>query len=189
MVLADWIAIGIVVVFIALGALIGFGSGLKFFTSGIFGIIIGVVVCALVGTVFLEVGFVRDLLDKLAACWENVDFLVKIRLDVVIYYIILFIVVQLLRIIIVMIIKHVTQSKNVIIRIINRTLGAVLFLALGVLLAFLALKIIGWVGGDTAMNLYDSLTGSAFKLDVLFEKLNSKWAEENLQLAVLLNLI
>ena len=54
MVLADWIAIGIVVVFIALGALIGFGSGLKFFTSGIFGIIIGVVVCALVGTVFLE---------------------------------------------------------------------------------------------------------------------------------------
>ncbi len=104
----------------------------------------------------------------------------KIRLDVVIYYIILFVVVQLLRIIIVMIIKHVTQSKNVIIRIINRTLGAVLFLAL---------KIIGWVGGDTAMNLYDSLTGSAFKLDVLFEKLNSKWAEENLQLAVLLNLI
>ena len=183
MVLADWIAIGIVVVFIALGALIGFGSGLKFFTSGIFGIII------VVGTVFLEVGFVRDLLDKLAACWENVDFLVKIRLDVVIYYIILFVVVQLLRIIIVMIIKHVTQSKNVIIRIINRTLGAVLFLALGVLLAFLALKIIGWVGGDTAMNLYDSLTGSAFKLDVLFEKLNSKWAEENLQLAVLLNLI
>lgn len=189
MVLADWIAIGIVIVFLALGALIGFGSGLKFFTSGIFGIIIGVVVCALVGTVFLEVGFVRDLLDKLAACWADVEFLNKIRLDAVIYYVILFVVVQILRIIIVTIIKHVSESKNILIKIVNKTLGAVMFLAIGVLLAFLALKIIGWVGGDTAMNLYDSLTGSAFKLDVLFEKINTKWAEENLQAALLLNLI
>ena len=189
MVLADFIAIGIVLVCIVLGALIGFGSGLKFFTSGIFGIIIGVVICALVGTVFLEVGFVKDLLDKLAACWAHIDFLTKMRLDVVIYYVILFVVVQILRIIIVLIIKRVSESKNTFIRVINRTLGAAMFLALGVLITFLALKIIGWVGGDTAMNLHTAMTGSLFRLDLLFEKLNPGWAAENVNLAGLINLI
>ena len=65
MIVADWVAIGVVVASLGLGALIGFGKGLKFFTSGIFGFIIGVVICALVGTVFLDVPFVADLLAKL----------------------------------------------------------------------------------------------------------------------------
>ncbi|MDE7329585.1 MAG: hypothetical protein K2N30_00595 [Clostridia bacterium] len=159
MVVADWIAIGIVVVCLAIGALIGFGKGLKFFTSGIFGIIIGVVVCALIGTVFLNVGFIGDFVAKFPWEW----------LGIVVYYIILFIIVQLLRIIIVLILKHVMEIDNVVMKVINRTLGAVFFLAVGVLLSLLVLKIIGWVGGDTAENLYNSLVGSAFRLDKLFE--------------------
>ena len=35
MILADWIAIGVVLVCLAIGALVGFGKWLKFFTSGI----------------------------------------------------------------------------------------------------------------------------------------------------------
>ena len=48
MILADWIAIAVVAAFILIGALVGFGKGLKFFTGGIFGIIISILVCYLV---------------------------------------------------------------------------------------------------------------------------------------------
>lgn len=169
MIIADWVAVGVVLVSLALGTLIGFGRGLKFFTSGIFGFIIGVVVCALVGTVFLDVPFVADLLAKLRGTWEGIDFLNTVHMDIIIYYVIMFVTVQLLRIILVLIIKAIFESDNIVIKIVNRTLGAVLFLVIGVCIALLALKIVGWVGGTTAEDLYNSLSGSAFRLDELFK--------------------
>ena len=159
MVVADWVAIGIAVVFLALGAILGFGRGLKFFTSGVFGIIIGVVVCALVGTVFLNVGFVGDFVAKFPWEW----------LGIVVYYIIHLVIVQGFRKIIVIILKNILEMYNIVNKIVNRTLGAVFFLAIGVLLALLVLKIIGWVGGDTAEGLYNNLVGSAFKIDKVYE--------------------
>ena len=169
MIVADWVAIGVVVASLGLGSLVGFGKGLKFFTSGIFGFIIGVVICALVGTVFLDVPFVADLLAKLRESWAGIEFLDKVHMDVIIYYVIMFVAVQLLRIILVLIIKAIFESENIVIKIVNRTLGAVLFLIIGVCIALLALKIVGWVGGTTADDLYYSLGGSAFRLDELFK--------------------
>ena len=64
MILADWIAIAVVAAFILIGALVGFGKGLKFFTGGIFGIIISILVCYLVGGLVLEIPFVHDILEK-----------------------------------------------------------------------------------------------------------------------------
>lgn len=180
MVLADWIAVGIVAGGLLLGALVGFGSGLKFFTKGIFGFIIAIVVCALVGTVFLEVGFIGDLMRKFSSLWTEkegwfYDFLGKIHMEVVVYYIVLFIVVQILRIIIVGIIKGISRSKNIVIRTLDRAFGAIFFALMFALIALLILKIIGWVGGTTATELYDSLTGSLFRLDALFDRINPDW--------------
>lgn len=171
MILADWIAIGIILVSIVAGIFIGFGSGLKFFTSGIFGFIIGVVVCALFGTVFLDVGFVGDLLEKFRSLWAGNEFLEKLHLEIIIYYVILFFVIQLLRILIVLIIKKFLEADNFVCKLINRVLGAALFLLLAVLISLLAVKIVGWVGGETADNLYKALQGSLFNLDGLFEKI------------------
>lgn len=169
MIIADWVALGLMVLFLALGAFLGFGKGLKFFTGGIFGFAIGVIVCVLLGTVFLDVPFVRDLLDKLAENWKDIEFLNTIHLDVVIYYVVLFLVVQLIRILIVWLLKSVLESQNGFVKFINRTLGAVFFLAIGVLLVLLIVRIVGWVGGDTALDLYYNLKGSALKLDKLYE--------------------
>lgn len=175
MIIADWIAIAIVLGSIVLGICIGFGSGLKFFTSGVFGFIIGVGVCAMFGTVFLDVGFIGDLLTKLSGTWADNEFLTKMHLEVIIYYIILFFAVQLVRIIFVLIIKKLLEADKPVAKAINKTLGAFLFLALGVLISLLAFKIIGWVAGDTADALYDSLSGSLFNLDGLFKALNPGW--------------
>ena len=67
MIVADFIFIGVAAVVAFLGWLIGFGKTLKFFTSGIFGILISVFVCYCLGGIIMNIGFVSDLLAKLAA--------------------------------------------------------------------------------------------------------------------------
>ena len=140
MLMVDWIALGIIVVFAAIGALIGFGRGLKFLTGGIFGIIISVVLCYIFGSMILGVPFVNDLLTKLAESIGGWSLVVT-----VIYYVVLFILFTLIRILIVKIIRKVAEADVLIMKIINKVFGAILMAAFGVLLGMLALQIIYWV--------------------------------------------
>ena len=140
MLMVDWIALGIIVVFAAIGALIGLGRGLKFLTGGIFGIIISVVLCYIFGSMILGVPFVNDLLTKLAESIGGWSIVVT-----VIYYVVLFILFTLIRILIVKIIRKVAEADVLIMKIINKVFGAILMAAFGVLLGMLALQIIYWV--------------------------------------------
>ena len=140
MLMVDWIALGIIVVFAAIGALIGFGRGLKFLTGGLFGIIISVVLCYIFGSMILGVPFVNDLLTKLAESIGGWSIVVT-----VIYYVVLFILFTLIRILIVKIIRKVAEADVLIMKIINKVFGAILMAAFGVLLGMLALQIIYWV--------------------------------------------
>jgi len=173
MVGADWVAIVIVLGVAVLGALWGFGRGLKFFTGGIFGILISIFVCYSIGGLVLKLTFVRELLDKFTGALTDkngfCDFLLKIHIDIVVYYIALFIVVQLARILIVLIFKNVVEINNPVFKIINRVLGALFLLAVLVLLTLVVFQIIYWIGGSTAAGFRLKLDGSAFKLDRLFE--------------------
>lgn len=140
MLMVDWIALAILVVFAAIGALVGFGKGLKFLTGGIFGIIISVVLCYIFGSMILGIPFVNDLLTKLAEAIGGWSIAVT-----VIYYIVLFVLFTLIRILIVKIIRKVAEADVLVMKIINRVLGAVLLAAFGILLGMLALQIIYWV--------------------------------------------
>ncbi len=173
MIIADWAVIIGVVVCCILGAILGFGKCLKFFTKGIFGIIISVIVCYCVGGTILHIGFMQDLLAKIASGWTGKEgffynFLTKIRLEVVIFYILLFIVVQLARILIVSILKSVVEANNVVMKVINKFFGAVLMTAFVAMLALLVLQIIYWVGGSTAENVENALSGSLLQLNKVF---------------------
>lgn len=174
MLIADWIALAVIAGFALIGAIAGFGKGLKFFTSGIFGIVISVFVCYCVGGLILELQFVKDLLTKLAALWTDkgdnffFDLLTKIRMEIVIYYVALFIVVQIVRKILVLLLKNMVEIKLLPVQIVNRVLGMALFVGMAALLALLAFQIIYWVGGSTADNVLSTFEGSALKLDQLF---------------------
>ncbi len=63
----------------------------------------------------------------------------------VIYYVVLFILFTLIRILIVKIIRKVAEADVLIMKIINKVFGAILMAAFGVLLGMLALQIIYWV--------------------------------------------
>lgn len=178
MIVADWVFLGIILGGLSLGALLGFGRVFKFFTTGIFGIIISIVVCFLIGAAFQ--GAAEPLLNKLAnaiTANENwfCQFLCKINIQVVLYYVIMFAVVWVLRYIIVKIIKAVSESENKIIKVLNRLFGALLFLGMLLLVGFLIIRLIGWVGGDTAENFYNYLNSGLLGLGRLFAMLNADW--------------
>lgn len=170
---ADWIAVAAVLIICALGALIGFGKSLKFFTDGIFGIILSVFICYCIGGIILDFKFVQEILNKLTQALTDkngfCNFLLKIHIDIITYYIALFIIVQLARILIVLVLKHIVESNNKVFKIINRVFGAVLLLAVAALLALFVFQIIYWIGGSTAAGFRLKLEGSFFKLDKLFE--------------------
>lgn len=172
MITADYIVLGVLVVFVLIGALVGFGKGLKFFTSGIFGVIISVFVCYLIFGLVMSWDFVAELLGKFSDWLREQGsvgtFFADIYIDRVVLAVILFIIVQIVRIIIVKILKSVFEINNILVKVINRILGAVFFAAVfaaGLLIVF---QIFAWIGGDTAANFLLNLDGSALLLDQLF---------------------
>ena len=174
MLIADWIALGIIILFAIIGLLVGFGRGLRFFTKGFFGFIISVFVCYSLGGFIIHIGFVDNLLTSFRGLFEGKEawyfkLLLTIRIDIIVYYIVLFIVVQILRVIIVKIISSVFEIQNVFLKIINRIFGMVLFLCVLVLIAMIVFQIIYWIGGNTALNFVAKISGSALKLDWFYE--------------------
>ena len=174
MLLADWIAVAVLAVALLLGLIAGFAGGLKFFTGGIFGIIISIIVCYFLYGVVSDWAFVNDLLGKLSGSVASggnafTDFLVNIHFEAVLLCIIMFVVVQILRIIIVKIIAGVLEINNTALKVINKLLGMVLMVAVAFMVGLIAFQIIYWVGGESAQQVSDAFNGSVLKLDWLYE--------------------
>lgn len=171
--MADWIVLGLLLVFSILGMLFGFGKGLKFFTGGIFGIIISIFICYALGGLIYNIGFVQRGLELVRGALEKNEnsvckFLLMIQLDIIIYYVALFIVVSIVRIAIVLIIRRIVEIDNMFVIIINKILGVVFFLAVAVILMLLVLWIISLIAGDTAES-FRYVLNSKLKLDWLYE--------------------
>jgi hypothetical protein len=173
----DYITLVLLVLFAVVGLITGFGSGLKFFTSGVFGIIIAIVVCIALVPSICGLPFVVNLFAGMNENLSNVgDFgdILVVVVDYAIVGVILFIVVQLLRILIVNIIAHIVEVDNIIFKILNKTLGVVFYVAVLFLLILLIFSIISLIGGNTATNVATWLkggengTGSIFKIDELY---------------------
>lgn len=170
----DYIAIIAVLVGLALGALFGFGKLLKFFTGGIVGVIISLVVTYFCIGVVASWTFVQELMAKLITAMQNADskilnFLLKIGVEKILLAVILFIVIQILRIIIVNIIKGVMEINNPVLKVINRVGGAVLMLGVLVMLTLLVFHVAALIGGSAEEAIKGALNGSVFKLDWVFD--------------------
>ncbi|MBP5467282.1 MAG: hypothetical protein J6Y43_06960 [Clostridia bacterium] len=172
MITADVIAIITLAACILLGAALGFGKGLRFITGGIFGKIISIVICYFLFGIVLSFGFVQDLLLKFTtALSENgswiCNLLLNIRIDLIVFAIALFIVVQILRKIVVRIIANVMEMDNKVLSVINRLLGVVLLAAFAAMITLIVFQIIAWISGTDGA-FFNNLQDSAFGLDKLF---------------------
>ncbi len=174
MIIADWVIIALIVFLCIIGFIVGFGRGLDIFTRGFFGFIISIIVCYCLGGIIYEIAFVQELLEKLnnALLAKNTgfcNFLVKIHFDIIVYYVTLFIIVTIIRVIIVKIVKSIVEVDNVILRFINRMFGMVLFVCVLAVFVLITFQIISLIGGSTAEDFVLKLQGSKFKLVQIFE--------------------
>lgn len=155
-----------------IGSLVGFGRGLRWFTKGIVGFILSFFFCYVFGGIILKLPFVAKLLKLLASTWDKrgafYDFLKAVHLEIILYYIILFFVAQLVRILIVHLISKVFEWKAKGMKVINRILGAVLFVAVTLLFTMFVFQIVDWIGGQTEADFVENLHGW-LRLDRLFE--------------------
>lgn len=175
MILADWIILALLLAFALLGMLLGFGKGLKIFTGGIFGIAISVFVCYAIGGLVINIGFIQDALISMRTALADKDngfcnFLLTIHIDIIVYYVALFIIVQILRIIIVRIIASIAEINNIVLIILNKTLGVILFVGVLTLITLFVFQMIYLISGGLESSFYtSSLAGSKLKLDWLYE--------------------
>ena len=174
MIIADWVIIGLIAFFCLIGFIVGFGKGLDFFTGGIFGFLISIAVCYCLGGFIYKIQFVQDLLLKLTTALTNkhngfCDFLVKIHIDIIVYYVALFIIVTIIRIMIVRIVSSIAEVDNPLLKFVNKTLGIVFFAFVLAALVLITFDIISLIGGSTAESFDGKLAGSKLKLDWIYE--------------------
>ena len=138
----DVITVIAAIVLALLGLLLGFGKTLRFFTKGIFGVVLSVFVCATFGGMIAGIPAVAEwiglLNTKLGESWS---FLETIHLATVIYYVVLFFAVQIVRIIIVKCVAGVFEADILPMRIVNKLLGMALMVAAVLLLTLLVLAV------------------------------------------------
>lgn len=174
MVVIDYVAIIAVLASIVLGSLFGFGKLLKFFTGGLVGILISVVVTYFFIGVVASWGFVQEIMEKLVSAMYNanngfVNFLLKIGLEKILLGIILFVVIQILRIIIVNIIKGILEINHPALKVLNRVGGVLLMLAVVVMLALIVFHFAALIGGSSESGMRLAMEGSIFKLGWVFD--------------------
>ena len=167
------IIIPILLVLTVLGGIIGgFGKVLKFFTKGIFGKIISVFICYFIFGIVLDWPFVQDLLyqlnNSLAANGNWIcKILLTIRIDLIVFAIVLFVAVQLLRVLVVGVIDNVFETENRVIKIIGKVLGVLLALFCTRVVVLIVFQILAWTTGATGP-VYEWMKGSVFGIDKLF---------------------
>lgn len=161
----DWIFLGVLLIMGGVGALVGFGKGLRLMTHGrlgiIFSTIICIILCYLFGSMILDIPFVGQLLADLAAKWAHIGFFVKIRLEIIIFYVALFILMMIVFSLIILIVSRVAESDNTVIKVFNKIGGAIIFIAMAFLLTFFVFQIIHWIGNTTAANFEQTLLTNA----------------------------
>lgn len=158
----DWIFLGVLLIVLVVGAILGFGKVLGWFVLNKFvRIIIAVFVCYTFGGMILDIPAISQLLIDLRANWADISFLNTIHLEVIIYYIILFALTMLIVLLLSKIIRGVSETKALPVKILNKIGGAILFGAFALAIMLLIFQIIVWIGGDTAINFHDKLYESA----------------------------
>ena len=169
----DWIVRPVLAASAVLGMLFGFGKLLKFFTGGIVGFIISIFVVYFFTGIVSGWGFVKELMERLHTVMAEadngfVDFLMDIGIEKIILYVALFIIAQIIRIIIVNIIKGIVEMNNPVMKVINKFFGLVFLIAVVCCLTLIVFQIVHAIGGETAENFRQSITGT-FRLEWVFD--------------------
>ena len=172
MITADVIFLITIVFCFVGGSALGFGRWLKILSGGTIGKIISVIICYFLFGIILDWYFVRAFMQKITASLQEdgswiCKVLLAIRLDMIVFAAVLFVVVQILRKFIVYLIANVMQIDNKAISVANRILGVILLTVFAAIVMLIVFQVVAWVMG-TDGGFYQGLQGSVFGLDKIF---------------------
>lgn len=161
----DLVFLGIMLVSLLLGAILGFGKVFGMVVLNKFTrVALAIFVCYSFGGMILGIPFVNQLLVDLSAYWADVNILNTIHLEIIIYYVALFLLTMLVLLIIARIVKGISEADVLPVKILNKVGGAVV-LAAGVLLLMLVVfQIIYMIGGSTAESFAEKLSQSTIMM-------------------------
>ena len=167
----DLITLGVIMLTALIGAISGFGNGLKFFARGWLGRIISIIICYFLFGLVLKIPFVQDLLQKFVATLDGEKWYLKIlkyvRIDMIVFAVVLFFAVQLVKKIVVALINGLFSINTPFIRVLNKLLGVFIYLFLLLLLVLIVFQIAYLIDGADGV-IYQKTHGSLFGLDKLY---------------------
>ena len=167
----DLITLGVIMLTALIGAISGFGNGLKFFARGWLGRIISIIICYFLFGLVLKIPFVQDLLQKFVATLDGEKWYLKIlkyvRIDMIVFAVVLFFAVQLVKKLVVALINGLFSINTPFIRVLNKLLGVFIYLFLLLLLVLIVFQIAYLIDGADGV-IYQKTHGSLFGLDKLY---------------------
>ena len=167
----DLITLGVIMLTALIGAISGFGNGLKFFARGWLGRIISIIICYFLFGLVLKIPFVQDLLQKFVATLDGEKWYLKIltyvRIDMIVFAVVLFFAVQLVKKLVVSLINGLFSINTPFIRVLNKLLGVFIYLFLLLLLVLIVFQIAYLIDGANGA-IYQKTHGSLFGLDKLY---------------------
>ena len=160
---------------VLLGCLMGFGRVLKLLTGGIVGIICSALFCVMFGGIIANIPFVAELIAKgNEYLGQYAEFLAKISVATWIYYVALFILAQIVRIILVKCVAKAFTPKDKksklygVRNIINRGLGVIVMGGSFVLLVYLVLACVALFSDVEAVSNFITTLSEAEKPSIFY---------------------
>lgn len=169
--LVDGITLAVILITAVIGAISGFGRGLRIFSHGWIGRIISIIICYFIFGLVLKIPFIEELMAKFVALLDESKWYLKIlkyiRIDLIAFAVALFFVVQLLKKLLLSVIESIFEINNRVMRVINKLLGVVIYIFILLLIALIVFQIAYYISGEGGV-LYEKIKGSLFGLDKLY---------------------
>ena len=166
------IFIAIFIVVFLLGYIAGFGNILTFISKGVLGTIVSVFICYNAFGFVLNIGFINEMLYNFVNYLQtNSNFLTKIlliiRIDMIAFAVALFFIIKMLIWLLARLLEDIIEADALVMRVINKTLGVILALALTFMAILLVFQVVYWIPGLSA-TVQGALSQTFLRLDVLY---------------------
>lgn len=156
--MVNWIFYLAVVLIAVIGFFQGFHRCLKFYFKGFFGHVIAIFLCFALGGIIKNIPMVSGWITSLDTTLTKAAKFLAGWGATCIYYIALFVIISILKLLFTNLLYKIFSCKNIIIKIINKVLGACFAVAMTFLLMWLAISILGmFKNGEIVDSLYEFL--------------------------------
>ena len=169
----DYIVLGILIISILIGLIFGLSKRIRKSSFGIVSILLALITTYSIVCVLLTIPQFKSFLDRINIRMLEVnnpflDFLVTIKINLIVLMFVVLIIVLLVKRFVLNRISDLLELDNKFSKILNRVLGVIYSVVLSAAVVLIVFQIVFLVKG-TSGTIYDSIQGSVFKMDYVYE--------------------